>query len=127
MLHYLLVKDRIKGLREAENQSYRAVVRKIGAVNLFRDRLNGSRLPARRIGRSRERQTKEFDQAVRKFESRVFENNERDSIRTESLPRINARKALENVIINNFNFNDEVVRGCRSRRNMPIVELIAKV
>ena len=47
------------------------------------------------LGRSRERQTKEFDQAVSKFESTVFEKNERDSIRTVSLPRIKAREALE--------------------------------
>ena len=37
-----------------------AVVRRIGSVTLFRDRLNVSKLPARRIGRSRETQTKEF-------------------------------------------------------------------
>ena len=121
MPHYLLVKDRFKGFRKAGNQSYRAVVRRIGAVTLFRDRLNVSKLPARRIGRSRETQTKEFDQAVSEFGSTVFENNRRDSIRTVSLPRIKAREGLENVIIKNSNFRDEVVRGWRSRRNMPSI------
>ncbi|ORD92991.1 hypothetical protein ECANGB1_1990 [Enterospora canceri] len=121
MLHYLLVKDRLKGFRKAGNQSYRAVVRRIGAVTLFKDRLNVSKLPARRIGRSRETQTKEFDQAVSEFGSTVFENNRRDSIRTVSLPRIKTREGLENVMIKNFNFRDEVVRGWRSRRNMPSI------
>ena len=121
MPHYLLVKDRFKGFRKAGNQSYREVVRRIGAVTLFRDRLNVSKLPARRIGRSRETQMKEFDQAVSEFGSTVFENNRRDSIRTVSLPRIKAREGLENVIIKNSNFRDEVVRGWRSRRNMPSI------
>ena len=53
------------------------------------------------------------------FGSTVFENNRRDSIRTVSLPRINAREGLKNVIIKNFNFRDEVVRGWRIRKNMP--------
>ena len=121
MPHYLLVKDRLKGFRKARNQSYRAVVRRIGAVTLFRDRLNVSKLPARRIGRSRETQTKEFDQAVSEFGSTVFENNRRDSIRTVNLPRNKAREGMENVIIKNSNFRDEVVRGWRSRRNMPSI------
>ena len=67
MSYYLLVKDRLKGFRKAGNQSYGAVVRKIGAVNFFRDRLNVSKLPAKRLGRSKETQTKEFDQAMSKF------------------------------------------------------------
>ena len=54
MPHYLLVKDRFKGFTKVGNQSYRAVVRRIGAVIFFRDRLNVNKLPARRIGRSRE-------------------------------------------------------------------------
>ena len=54
MPHYLLIKDRLKGFRKARNQSYRAVVRRIGAVTFLRDRLNVSRLSARRIGRNRE-------------------------------------------------------------------------
>ena len=54
MPHYLLVKDRLKGFRKPGNQSYRAVVRRIGKVTFFRDRLNVSKLPARRIGRRRE-------------------------------------------------------------------------
>ena len=59
MHHYLLVEDRFKGfLRKAGNQSYRAIVRRIGAVTCFRDRFNVSKLPARKIGRSRETQTK---------------------------------------------------------------------
>ena len=111
MSHYLLVKDRLKGFRKAENQSYRAVLRRIGAVTFFRDRLNVSKLPARRIGRSRETQTNEFDQAVSEFGSIVFEKNRRDSIRTVSLPRIKAREGLENFIIKILNFRDEVVRG----------------
>ena len=88
----------------------------IGAITFFRDRLNVSKLPARRI--DRETQTKEFDQAVSEFRNKVFENNRRDSIRTVSLPGTKAREGLENVIIKNFNFRDEVVRGWRSKRNM---------
>ena len=84
----------------------------------FRVRLNVSKLPARRIGRSREKQTNEFDQAVSEFGSTIFENNRRDSIRTVNLPRIKAREGLENVIIKNFNYRDEVIRGWKSRRNM---------
>ena len=67
MSHYLLVKDRLKGLRKAGNQSYRAVVRRIEAITLLRDRLNVSKLPARRIDRSRETQTKKFDEVVSEF------------------------------------------------------------
>ena len=111
MPHYLVVKERLKGFRKIGNQSYRAVVRRIGAVTSFRDRLNVSKLPARRKGRRRETQTKEFDQAVSEFKSTAFENNRRDSIQTVSLPRIKAREGLENVVIKNFNFRDEVVRG----------------
>ena len=55
------------------------------------------------------------------FGSTDFENNRRDSIPTVSLPRIKAREGLENVIIKNLNFMDEVVRGWRSRRNMPSI------
>ena len=69
---------------------------------LFKDRLNVSKLPARRIGRSRERQTKEFDQAGSELGSTVFKNR-KDSIRTVSLPRIKARKGMENIIMKNFN------------------------
>ena len=87
-------------------------------VTLFRDRLNVSKLSAGRIDRSRETQTKEFDQAVIEFGSRVFKNNKRDSIRTVSLSRIKAREGMENVIMKNFKFRDEVVRGWRSRKNM---------
>ena len=54
MPHYLFIKDRLKDFRKAGNQSYRAVVWRIGAVTLIKDRLNVSKLPARRIGRSRE-------------------------------------------------------------------------
>ena len=39
MPHYLLVKNRLKGFRKAGHQTYRAVVRRIGAVTLFRDRM----------------------------------------------------------------------------------------
>ena len=87
----------------------------------FRDRLNVSKLPARRIGRSRETQTKEFDQAVSELGNIIFENSRRYSIPTVSLPRIKAREGLENVIMKNFNFRDKVVRGWRSRRNMPSI------
>ena len=99
MLHYLLVKDRLKSFKKAGNQSYRVVVRRIGAVIFFWNRLNVSKLSARRIGRSRETQTKKFDHAVSKFGSTVCENNRRDSIRIVSLPRITARESLENVIL----------------------------
>ena len=55
------------------------------------------------------------------FGSTVFEYNRRDSIRTVILPRIKAREGQENVIIKNLNFRDEVVRGWRSKRNMPSI------
>ena len=55
------------------------------------------------------------------FGSTVFENNRRDSIWTESLLRIKTREGLVNVIIKNFNFRDELVRGWRSRKNMPSI------
>ena len=121
MLHYLLVKDRLKGFKKAENQSYRTRVRRIGAVIFFWNRLNVSKLSARRIDKSRETQTNEFDHAVSKFGSTVCENNRRDSIRIVSHPRITARESLKNVIIKNFNFRDEVVGGWRSRRIMPSI------
>ena len=82
--------------------------------------MNVSKLPARRINISRETQTEKFDQAVNEFESTVFENR-RDSIRTVSFLRIKAREGLENVIIKNFDFRDEVVRGWRSRKNTPCI------
>ena len=121
MPHYLHVKDRLKGFRMAGIQSYRAVIRRIGAVTFFRDRLNVSKFPARRIGRSRDTQTVEFHQALYVFGSTVFEKNKTDSIRTVSLPRIKIREGQENVMKKNFNFRDEVVRGWRSRRNMPSI------
>ena len=89
-------------------------------VTPFKNRLNVSKLLARRIGRSRETQTKEFDQAVIELGSTVFENR-RDSIRTVCLPRIKAREDIENRLIKNSIFRDEVVRGRRSRRNMPSI------
>ena len=67
------------------------------------------KLPARRIGRSREPQTEEFDQAVSELGSTIFENN-RDSIRTVSLPRIKASEGMENVRMKIFYFRN-VVRG----------------
>ena len=83
--------------------------------------MNVSKFPAKRICRTRETQTNEFDQAVSEFGSTVFENNRRESIRTVSLPRIKRRVCLGNVIIKNFNFKDEVVRGWRSRKNIPSI------
>ena len=83
--------------------------------------MNVSKLSARRMGRSRETQTKEFDQAVSELGSTVFENIKRDSIRTVSLLRIKARETMKNVIRKNFNFEDEIVRGWRSRKNMPSI------
>ena len=91
----------------------------IGVVTLLRDRLNVSKLPARRISRSRKTQTKEFDQAVNEFGSTVFENR-RDSIWTVSLLRMKTREGMENVM-KIFYFRDEVVRGLRSRRNIPSI------
>ena len=73
------------------------------------------------IGRSKETQTKEFDQTVSEFGSTVFENNRMDSIRTVNLPRIKTREGMEYVIMKNFNFRDEVVKGWISRRNMPSI------
>ena len=92
--------------------------------------MNVSKRPARRIDRSRETQTKEFDQEGCKLRSTIFENIRRDSIRTVSPPRIKAREGLENVIMKNLNFRDEVVKEWRSRRNMPSIiqtVLVAKV
>ena len=79
-----------------------------------------SKLPARRIDRSRETQTKELDQSVSEFGSTILENNRKDSSQTVSLSRIKVR-GLENVIIKNFNFRDEVVRGWKRWRNMPSI------
>ena len=92
MPYYLLVKDRVEGFIKTGNQSYRSVLRKIGPVTFFRDKLNVSKLPAKRIGRSNETQTKEFHQAVSDFLSTVLQNNRRDSIRTVSLPRMKVRE-----------------------------------
>ena len=90
-----------------------------------------SKLPARRIRRSRETLTKEFDQAGSKFGSAVFEINRMDSIWTVSLPRIKAREGMENVRMKNFNFRDEVVREAGRRGGICLasskVELVAKV
>ena len=72
MPHYLLVTDRLKVFKKAGNQSYRAVVRRIGSVTFFRDRLNVSKFPVRWIGGGRETQTKEFDQAVSEFGGTVL-------------------------------------------------------
>ena len=85
----------------------------IGAVTLFRDRLNVNKLPARRISRSRETQTKGFDQARSELRNTVSE--------TVSLPRIKAREGMENIIMKNFNFRDEVVSEWMSRRDMPSI------
>ena len=114
-------KDRLKCFRKPKNQSYRAIVRRIGAVTFFRDRLNVSKLPGRMISRSRETQTKEFDQAVSEFRNTDFENNTKDSIRTLSLPRIKISEGLKNDMVKNFNFRDEEVKGWRSRSNMPSI------
>ena len=70
-----------------------------------------SKLLVRRIGRNKVTQTKEFDQAGSEFGSTVFENNRMDSLRTVSLLIIKAREDMENVIIKNFNFRYELVRG----------------
>ena len=70
-----------------------------------------SKLPARRIGRSREIQTKEFDQARSELLSTDFENSRWDSIRAVSPPRIKAREGMENVIKKNLYYRDEVDRG----------------
>ena len=120
MPHYLSVKDRLKDFRKAGNQSYRGVVWKIGAVTLLRDRLNVSKLPARSIGWSRDTDERVW-QAVSELWRTYFKNTRRDSIWTVSLPRIKDREDNENVIMNNFLFRDEVVRGWRSRRNIPSI------
>ena len=73
-----------------------------------------SKLPARRIDRSRETYAKKFDQAGSKFGSTVFENN-------RSLSRIKAREGMKNIIMKNLNFMDEIVRWWRSRWNMPSI------
>ena len=77
--------------------------------------MNVSNLPARRIGRSRETQT------GGEFGSTVLDNNRNDFIKTVCLPRIKSRQGMENVIMKNFNFRDEIVRGWRSRRNVPSI------
>ena len=64
---------------------------------------------------------KEFYQAGSELGSTVFENNRRDSIQTVSLPRIKATEGMENVIMKNSNFRDEVVGGWRCKRNMPSI------
>ena len=80
-----------------------------------------SRLLARKIGRSRETQTKEFNQAGSELRNTVSENNRRDSICIVSLSTIKARDSMKNVIMKNLNFRNKVVRGWRSRRNMPSI------
>ena len=80
-----------------------------------------SKRPERRLGRSRETPTKQFDQTGSELGSTVFENNRRDSIQTVSSPRIKAREGIENVIMKNSYFRNEVVRGWRSRRKMPSI------
>ena len=79
--------------------------------------MNVSKLPARRIGRSRKTQTKELCQTVSDFRSTVFENR-RDSIRTVILLRKKAREGLKHVIMKNFKYRDKIVRGWSSRRHM---------
>ena len=74
-----------------ERQKVKAVVKRIGTVTLFRDKLNVSKFSARRISRSRETQTKEFDQAGSDLGSTVFENKRRDFI----LPRIKVSSKVE--------------------------------
>ena len=74
------------------------------------------KLSARKIGRNRETQTEEFDQAVSEFGKTVFENNRRNSIQTVSFTRIKTREGMKKVIVKNFNFRDEVVRGWRSTK-----------
>ena len=86
--------------------------------------MNVSKLPAW-IDRSRETQTKEFDQAGSELRSTVFENR-RNSIRAVSLLKTKAREGMENVIMKNLNLREEVVRGLRSRRNMPSI-IISRV
>ena len=60
-----------------------------------------SKLPVSKIGRSRETQTKELDHAGSELGSTNFENR-LNSIQTVSLPRIKARKGMENVTMKNF-------------------------
>ena len=76
----------------------------IGVVRLLRDRLHVSKLPARRIGRSRETQTKEFNYKVSEIGSTDFENNMRDSIRFVSLPRIKVKEGDEKIIMKKIIF-----------------------
>ena len=116
MPHFFLLRTDSKALERQEIK----VIGRIGAVTLFRDGLNVTKLSARRIGRSRETQMKLFDQTGSELGSTVFENS-RDSIHTVSFPRINVREGMENVAMKNFNFRDEVVRGWRSMRNMPSI------
>ena len=88
---------------------------------LFRDKLIVSKLPASRIGRSRERQTQKFDQAGSDLGGTAFENNRRDSIQTISFPIMKARGSMINAITKNYDYRDKIVRGWRSRRNMPSI------
>ena len=70
-----------------------------------------SKLPTRRIGRSRKTQTKEFDQAGSELGSTVFENYRRNFIRTVSLLKIKTREGIENIIMKNYICREEVIRG----------------
>ena len=106
-----LLRTDSKDLGRQEIKAIERLLEGLDRSRFFTDRLNVIKLPARRIGRSRETQMKEFDKAGSELGSIVFENNRRDSIWTISLLRIKARESLENVIIKNFNFRDEVVRG----------------
>ena len=62
-----------------------------------------------------------FDQAGNELGSTFSENKRRDSIWTISLPRFKAREGIENFIMKNFYFRDEIVRGWRSRKNTPTI------
>ena len=54
-----------------------------------------------------------------KHRSTVLENNRRDTIRSISLPRVEAREGMENITMKDFNRQREVVRGRWRRRNKP--------
>ena len=78
----------IKALERRKIKAIRRQFEGLERSPFFRVRLNVSKLPARRIGRSRETKTNEFDQARSKIGSTVFENNRWNSIQTVSLPII---------------------------------------
>ena len=73
-----------------------------------------SKLPATRIGRSRETQTKELDQAGSKLGSTFFFLDQQEILHPDRKPSENQGQRRREKLYN----EEAVVRGWKSRRNM---------